>query len=512
LTQGRTRLPSRWNGAKGLGMQRPERSPSPLPAERAAIVETHISTLFFVGDRVFKLHKPVRFGFLDFRDRTSRRADCEREVMLNRRLAPDVYLGVADVVLDGAPLDHMVVMRRLPEECRLTGIASTGDEFTGWLLAVAEALVSFHRSAARSPEISHAATAVALRADWEANFVETDRFVGEILDESDEVEIRRRALGWVDGREGLLAARIASGRVCDGHGDLQADDIFCLDDGVRILDCIEFSDQLRYVDVCADAAFLAMDLERLGHPEAAARFLLAYQELADDRFPEPLLHHYLAARAYVRAKVSCLRADQGAPGAAAQARELQRIARDHLRRPQVTVVLIGGLPGSGKSTLASGLGDARGWTILRSDEIRKEARGSLGERIAQDPAGHYGHDATDAVYGELLHQAERALGRAESVILDASWIDGRQRDAAREMAARTSSELVELCCEVPLGEADRRILRRLAEGSSVSEATPDVREAMRLRMDPWESATVVDTSRSETAEAVTAALAALASI
>jgi len=191
MIHGRTRLPSGWNGdGKVLGMPRPERSPSPLPLEQAAIIETHISTLFFVGDRVFKLHKPVRFGFLDFREREERRADCEREVMLNRRLAPDVYLGVADVVLDGLPLDHMVVMKRLPEGCRLSAIASRGEELTGWLLALAEALVSFHQSAARSPEISHAATVEALREDWEANFIETDRFVGTVLDDSDEVEIR----------------------------------------------------------------------------------------------------------------------------------------------------------------------------------------------------------------------------------------------------------------------------------------------------------------------------------
>jgi len=95
-------------------MQQPERSPTASPLEPAAVVETHISTLFFVGDRVFKLHKPVQFEFLDFREREARRVDCEREVVLNRRLAPDVYLGVADVEIDGEPLDHMVVMRRLP--------------------------------------------------------------------------------------------------------------------------------------------------------------------------------------------------------------------------------------------------------------------------------------------------------------------------------------------------------------------------------------------------------------
>jgi len=492
-------------------MQQPERSPTASPPEPAAVVETHISTLFFVGDRVFKLHKPVQFEFLDFREREARRVDCEREVALNRRLAPDVYLGVADVEIDGEPIDHMVVMRRLPKDRRLTTIASRGEDLTGWLRRVAEVLASFHGSAARSPEISRAASGMALRAGWEANFLETERFVGTVLDDVDDGEIRGRALRWLDGREGLLSARITGGRVCDGHGDLQADDIFCLDDGVRILDCIEFSDQLRYVDVCADVAFLAMDLERLGFPEEAARFLLDYQELADDRFPDPLLHHYLAARAYVRAKVCCLLAAQGAPGAAAQARGFQRIALDHLRRSQVTLVLIGGLPGSGKSTLASGLGAAQGWTVLRSDEIRREASGPIAARIAQDPAGRYGPSATDAMYGELLRRAERALGQAESVILDASWIDARRRDTAREVAARTSSELVELCCEVAPEEADRRILRRLAGGASESEATPEVRETMRRRMDPWESATVIDTSRREPAEAVAAAESALAS-
>ena len=480
------------------------------PPEPAAVVETHISTLFFVGDRVFKLHKPVEFGFLDFRDREARRADCEREVELNRRLAADVYLGVADVVMDGVPLDHMVVMRRLPEVRRLTTILSSGEDGAGWLRRVAGALAEFHGDAPRSPGISAAATGDALRSRWEADFVDVDPFVGTVLDAVDEDEIRRRARRWVDGREGLLESRISAGRVCDGHGDLQADDVFCLDDGVRVLDCLEFSDRLRHVDVCADVAFLAMDLERRGFADAAARFLDDYQELSGDRFPGSLLHHYLAARAYVRAKVSCLQESQGAPGAADRARQFHRIARDHLRRAMVALVLVGGLPGTGKSTLADGLGAARGWTVLRSDEIRREAGGPVGEQIARDPQGRYGPAATDAVYGELLDRSGRALGRAESVILDASWIDARRRDAARDVAARTSSEIAELCCEVAPDEADRRIVRRSAGGTSASEATPEVREAMAERMDPWRTATVIDTTRCGPADAVAAAASALA--
>ena len=481
------------------------------PPEPAAVVETHISTLFFVGDRVFKLHKPVQFGFLDFRDREARRADCEREVELNRRLAADVYLGVADVVLDGVPLDHMVVMRRLPEDRRLTAVLSTGGDGAGWMRRVAGVLAEFHGGAPRSPGISAAATGAALRSRWEADFADMDPFVGTVLDAADEAEVRRRARRWVEGREALLESRISAGRVCDGHGDLQADDVFCLDDGVRVLDCLEFSDRLRHVDVCADVAFLAMDLEHRGFTEAAALFLDAYQERTGDRFPVSLLHHYLAARAYVRAKVSCLQESQGAPGAAGRARRFHRIARDHLRRATVALVIVGGLPGTGKSTLAGGLGAARGWTVLRSDEIRREVHGPVGVRIARDPRGPYGPAATGVVYDELLDRAGRALGRGESVILDASWIDARRRDAARDVAARTSSEIAELCCEVAADEADRRIVRRSARGTSMSEATPEVRGTMAERMDPWGAATVIDTARFGPADAVAAASSALAS-
>ena len=115
----------------------------------AGVVETHISMLFFVGDRVFKLHKPVRFGFLDFTDRMARQEDCQREVDLNRRLAPDVYPGVADLTMDGVPLDHMVVMRALPADRRLSALVSSGADMGTWLDCIAARLASFHADADR---------------------------------------------------------------------------------------------------------------------------------------------------------------------------------------------------------------------------------------------------------------------------------------------------------------------------------------------------------------------------
>jgi aminoglycoside phosphotransferase family enzyme len=473
----------------------------------AAVVETHISVLFFVGDRVFKLRKPVRFGFLDFTDRTTRKLDCERELELNRRLAPDVYLGVADLWLGGEPVDHMVVMRRLPEDRRLATLARNGGDISGCLHQVARTLVTFHTGAIRSTEISATATGPALRAAWESNFAQTDTFVGPELDERTEQRLRALAYRYLEGRDPLLASRIASGRVCDGHGDLQAEDIFCLDDGPRILDCIEFDDTLRYGDVISDVSFLATDLERFECFDAADQLLRDYQELAGDRFPESLVHHHSALHAYVRAKVACLRHAQGEQRALEEARHLHGLALEHLELGRVGLVLVGGLPGTGKSTLAAGLAATRGWVVLRSDEVRKELAGLTskdpGGLTSKDPAdpanpayreGIYDAETTAATYRVLLERAGEALGLGESVVLDASWSDSRWRQTAADVAARSSSDLVELRCELDSHEAARRLTSRKSQGADVSDATPEVAALMAREFDPWPSAVMFDTS------------------
>ena len=261
------------------------------------LAETHISILIFTGERVYKIHKPVRFEFLDFRDRADRAADCHREVELNRRLSPDVYLGVADLVMDGEPVEHIVVMRALPDERQLEYLLCSGGVIETRLDSVAATLSAFHATAARSAEISASASPSALEHKWEENFEEVTRLVNTRLDPSVETEVRGLVARWLSTHRALLETRIADGQICDGHGDLQASDIFCLDDGVRILDCLEFSDTLRWDDVCADVAFLAMDLERLGRPDAARMFVRAYERHSGARLPPSLLHLHIALRA-----------------------------------------------------------------------------------------------------------------------------------------------------------------------------------------------------------------------
>ena len=466
------------------------------PEEQAAITETHISVLISIGDRVYKLKKPVSFGFVDFSDRRLREQACHREVELNRRLAPDVYLGVADVSgVDGQPCDHLVVMRRMPATRRLATLVRSGAPLEDVLSAVARRVVAFHAGAPTSKEISAAGKRDAVQAVWDASFGQLTDFEGRVLDSGVCKRVEELVHRYLSGRGRLFDHRIAAGAVRDGHGDLQAEDIFCLDDGPRILDCIEFDDQLRHGDVLADVAFLAMDLERLGAPAASAYFLARYREFAGETYPSSLAHHYVASRAHVRCKVACLRYSQGDDGAASDARSLLDLAYRHLEEGRVRLVLVGGLPGTGKSTVAAGLADTTGWAVLRSDEVRKDVAG-LGHTtaaIAAPGEGLYRREMTDAAYDALLARARMALELGESVILDASWSADRHRRAAHAVAEATASDVVELRCEAPSAVAEHRIKARLAAGGDPSDATPAVAAALAGSFDPWPTSIPVDT-------------------
>lgn len=456
-----------------------------------------MSVLFLVGDRAYKLHKPVRFAFADFSDRADRQVDSHREVTLNRRLAPDVYLDVADVSVRGDVIDHLVVMRRMPTDRQLATLARTGDDIGPCLAQIARLLVGFHARAVRAPAIDDAARAPAIMAAWEANFLEVAPFVGSLLAEEDESRLQARVREFLSGRQLLFDDRIARGQVCDGHGDLQAEDIFCLADGPRILDCITFDDRLRYADVAADLAFLLMDLERIGAPWAATRLRADYEELSGHPLPSALLHHYIAARAYVRAKVHCLKWAQGDGDAVAAALRFHGIALDHLHQSRVRLVLVGGLPGTGKSTLADALADRIGADVLRSDDIRKERAGLPLDRPmpASYWSGLYEPRRTVATYETLLQRARSALGMGRTVILDASWTSQARREDAARIAGATNSQLIELRCVAP-GEVTTARLAERRTASASSDATPAVAAAMASDEDLWPSATVIDTAGS----------------
>jgi aminoglycoside phosphotransferase family enzyme/predicted kinase len=466
----------------------------------ATVRETHIGVVFLIGQLAYKLKKPVRTAFLDFSTRQRRLAACQREVELNRRLAPDVYLGVADVTdVDGQPCEHLVVMRRMPEDRRLATLLGTGAPLDDPVRALARMLAAFHARARRDPEITAAGGRDALRARWTDSFEELRRFRGTVLDDALVAELQRRALRFLDGRGPLLAARQHAGRVVDGHGDLLTSDIFLLDDGPRVLDCLEFDDRLRYLDGLDDAAFLAMDLEYRGAAELGDRFLDWYAEFAGDPAPTALRHHYIAYRALVRTKVACLRSEQGEgtvqEESSQQAQRYARIAARHLHAGEVRLVLVGGLPGTGKSTLSNALAGELGMVVLSSDRVRKELHGLAPHQpaAAAYQRGLYSPAATERTYTELLTRAGRCLAHGESVVLDASWTHAMHRAAATELSRSAHAELVALHCTASPEVIARRLRDRTGSTSDADEA---IGRAVAAHADPWPQATSISTDGS----------------
>ena len=461
--------------------------------EPAAAVETHTAVVVFIGDRAYKVKKPVNLGFLDFSTVAARAEACRREVQLNRRMAPDVYLGVADVTdVDGKVCDHLVVMRRMPSVRRLSACIERGEDVDEAVRQVARDLAAMHESGAADPAWSYVASVERIRRNWDDNFDTMRSFSRPVFDERVMARVDRLAHRYLEGRRPLFDRRIAEGRVRDGHGDLQADDIFLLDDGPRVLDCLEFSDELRWADVLNDVAFLAMDLERLGRADLAERFLAWHREFTADSWPPSLAHHYVAYRAHVRAKVAAIRYDQGDDGAAALARQLLDLTRTHLEQAAVRLVLVGGAPGTGKSTLSDALATHLPVAVLRSDEVRA---GSPAATPAAYGEGRYTAEAVTANYEQLVAKARTLLGLGESVVLDASWSSAAMRELAREAARATASDLVEVRCDAPVDVAAERIAVRRPGGASASEATPAIAEEMARRFEPWPEATTIDTAR-----------------
>ncbi|UTT49319.1 MULTISPECIES: AAA family ATPase [Rhodococcus] len=464
--------------------------------EYAGLRETHSSVVFFVGDRVHKMKKPLDLGFLDNRTREARERICHREVELNRRLAPDVYLGVADVYgPDGQPCEHLVEMVRLPDDRRLAAAVRRGEDVSSVIDEVARQVAALHASSPHSPGIDRCASADFVAELWDLSL---DHLGGlEVgADRADSsARIRESVHRYLAGRTALFDERIAAGRAVDGHGDLLADDIFCLDDGPRIIDCLEFDDELRYGDAVLDLAFLAMDLERLGAEAAARRLLEQYAEVSGDRPPPSLVHHYIAYRALVRAKVTALRYEQGDTGARETAAGFLDLLECHLDRGRLRMVLVGGVSATGKTTLARTAGAYLGAEVVRSDVVRKELVGLRPTDRTGDgtDTGLYAPAHSEATYREMLRRAGTALTRGRSVVLDATWLSSAQRDAARRVADDAAVDVIEIECRADEGILLQRMASRAQRGDDASDATPAVLERQLRRRDPWPEAFRIDT-------------------
>ncbi len=281
------------------------------PAADPKLVQTHISYVILAGDFVYKFKKEVNFGFLDFSSLQKRKTCCEHELALNRRLCPDIYLGLVQVYRDGdhytfegagEPIEYGVRMKRMPEERMMVNVIRNGKLTKKHIDDIVEVLTPFYEQAERTAEIDKFGTAEAVGVNVFENFDQTKEFIGGGALSSEQFElISEYAADFLRDTK-IFDARINSGRIRDCHGDLYSANI-CLADKVYIYDCIEFNQRFRYSDVASDVAFLAMDLDFHEQAELADYLVKRFVEASGDPGLTGMLNFYKCYRAYVRGKI-----------------------------------------------------------------------------------------------------------------------------------------------------------------------------------------------------------------
>jgi len=452
------------------------------------LVQTHASFVFIAPPYVYKVKKPVNFGFLDFSTLEKRRHFCEREVLLNRRLSPHIYLGVVPIAAhqgrfafgdEGPVVEYAVKMRKLSDGHFLDQLVARGAVEPGDLNRLVQVLQQFYEAQHPTADIEAWGRIDRLRISTDENFRQTREFVGHTLSRPTFDTIRSYTDRFYARHKRLFAARIKERRIRDCHGDLHLEHIHITPRALHIYDCIEFNDRFRYVDVANDAAFLAMDLDYDGRPDLARHFAgQMAAALNDDGLPR-LMDFYKCYRAYVRGKVESLHGvapaapEEERQTSADRARRYFRLALQYAiagSSPMVLAVM--GRIASGKSTLAHALGAELDWEVLASDYLRKKLAGfPLYERSSAGARKRlYSAVMTAKTYDRLLASAVTQIRQGHSVILDATFARREHRQLLAERLAKRG--IAWRLLEVSASDAavKQRLRVREARSDEVSDA------------------------------------------
>ena len=478
----------------------------PHPVRSVRVIETHISWVLLTGEFAYKLKKPVDLGFLDFTTLGRRRHYCEEEVRLNRRTAPELYLAVVAITGsiasprveaggEGAAarsaeaeaggkgaeaagrhaIEYAVKMRQFDPRASFDALAAGGGLGGSRIDALAATVAAFHgRIAVAGADVPYGDLA-SVAAPMHANF--------EDLRESAAGEDRARVdrlAGWtaaaLERRSALIEGRRREGRVRECHGDLHLGNVALIADRPVLFDCIEFSAELRWIDVMSDVAFAFMDLLEHRLPGAGWRFLSAYFEVTGDYGGAPLQRLYAVYRALVRAKVALLRAHQSGEGSAETARGLARfghllaLAERMANDADPRLIVTCGLSGSGKTTVAQFLLEDLGAIRVRSDVERKRLFGRGATADASAPAELYGAQATASTYERLAEIAAGLLSAGECAIVDATFLQRAERERFRRLAGQQGVPFSIVSCRAPAQTLRERVAARHAQGRDASDA------------------------------------------
>jgi aminoglycoside phosphotransferase family enzyme/predicted kinase len=478
----------------------------PHPAPRISVIETHISYIVLTGSYAYKIKKAVNLGFVDYTGLERRRFFCEEELRLNRRLAPDLYLDVVPVSGDAdeprlgdatAPIEYAVRMLEFDQDCLLDRLLERGGLLPQHIDHLSSALARFHGGVAvASPDSPHG-TAAAVCAPVLQNF-EQMRAMGVPAEAAADFAAVE---AWSNTACERLAAdfdrRHAQGRVRECHGDLHLGNMLLREGEIEVFDGIEFNDELRWIDVMNEIAFLVMDLSERGRPDFGWRFLCDYLEIGGDYEGLRLLPFYQVYRALVRAKVARFRARQDDLAteartlALAECRKYLAYARRQIAPPPAAIILMHGLSASGKSHVARRICEQFGAVRIRSDVERKRLHGLAADARSRSGVGTgiYTAAATEETYEWMVGLARSVNAAGYAVVVDAASLLHWQRQAFRRLAEETALPFVIVHCDAAADILRQRLIARDLGHGDASEATLAVLRLQRQTaeaLDPGE--------------------------
>jgi aminoglycoside phosphotransferase family enzyme/adenylate kinase family enzyme len=479
------------------------------PVDSIELLQTHISWIILTGDFAYKIKKPVNFGFLDFSSLQKRRHFCEEELRLNHRYAAELYLDVVTINGsedqpringDGAVLEYAVKMQQFPSESLLSTLLDRGDLRESHIDRLANNIANFHLEAIVADAESDFGTLTTAVQPVEENFRQIRQQIKDpgLLKQLDAIEKWSEQAG--QNLQTVLIKRKDNGYIRECHGDLHLGNIILWNGKIIPFDCIEFNENLRWIDTLSEIAFLVMDLDDHLRPDLARRLLNKYLEHTGDYSHLGVLQYYKVYRAMVRAKVHSLRLaedDLTQREIGAVHRECENytaLASQYITETKPLLIIMHGFSGSGKTTISQFILEALPAIRIRSDIERKRLfQDKQPDNTSSDRddktnsainEGIYSGDSTAMTYEHLRCLAEDIILSGMSVIVDAAFLLAQQRRRFRQLASLLNVPFRIIDCHAEHTILEQRITERRQYGSDASEATLDVLFHQQENHDP----------------------------
>lgn len=471
------------------------------PIEQFEVLQTHISWVVLTGPYAYKIKKPLDLGFLNFSTLEKRRFYCELELQLNKRFAPQIYVEVVPITGSeefptlrgkGEIIDYAVKMVQFPQEARLDHVLERGELKPEHINDLASHMAAFHGKISISGAEKPYGTTERLFLPVKENF----RQIGMLVSDPSDLDQLGHLKAWSEkGHKRLTDAfkkRKEEGFIRECHGDAHLANMILFENEVMLFDCIEFNENLRWIDVMNEIAFTVMDLDDRKEPELKNLFLNRYLEITGDYEGLKVLHFYQVYRALVRAKVACIRlsqkglSDKEKGEVENQYRQYFKLAQSYTEEKKPTLIIMHGVSGSGKTIVGKSIIESVGAIHLRTDVERKRMFGlePLERSVQESKAKIYSVESSRKVYDKIAHFAKIGLNAGYTMIADGTFLHREYRDQFRKLAEELKVPFVIVSCQADKKTLIQRVVSRDQKGKDASEADVAVMENQLQNQEP----------------------------